>query len=741
MPTYQIKAPDGKTYRIAGPAGASDEDVRAEVLRQNPSAGKTDAQYYTAQAGRAAWNLPMSGAEALKGMMMSPVELAKLAFTDEGHKAAKGMYDKAASVLTGGVQAVRELSPQQYRGSAPAMDKTEFNSTVGEYNSGRKIASKVADDPAGYAIAAASILDPALRAARVPKIGVSPRGISIKPGAPLAPNGIVGLADDAVMAAGGVAGRGLRATARAAGAPARVVNQVTHAERRGKALAGEMSDEATGIFKGNEDAALATAAAQDAISTNAASSATRGRRFAETLTERAAAEKKAAAAPELDFAGPKPLSQLGDDATAPALAKKSEIEAEMKAAYDEHMANTKAIGEARANAGESPIDGEYAKKFLQEVKDRISPDPIQRKPVSSILDPKAGGAAHRRILDVLKPTRHDIGADEVIRAQQQGHKVFTDAVSGQKYIRLKPGIEALEDLRREIGDAAHGKGDAHGFGAVSQTSARYLYKKLNDVMDEYSLGAHPAARDAWRKGKEKLEAFEKVKAGQNLVGMQNGTDVAAVPAANIPGRVLAGGRDTMRQAAAVAGDAPVAAIARNEVQTAFAGKTADQVEAALRGTKLGDIVAADPDLAERVASYAQRLKASEAAASKVTLLEKRAQLALKRSDKLAARSGTAAERAAKAKEVASGYRQSIDALEVADPRDVGKQYTAILDDLRSKNLIDKDKYQAGLKLAARAEKDFHIKDARKRWIRYAGYAAGTGVIGGLVADVVSVLRE
>jgi hypothetical protein len=39
MPTYAISAPDGNTYQIDGPAGASDDQVRAEVLRQHPGAG------------------------------------------------------------------------------------------------------------------------------------------------------------------------------------------------------------------------------------------------------------------------------------------------------------------------------------------------------------------------------------------------------------------------------------------------------------------------------------------------------------------------------------------------------------------------------------------------------------------------------------------------------------------------------------------------------------------------------
>jgi hypothetical protein len=41
MPIYSIQAPNGKTYQIEGPAGASQDQVIAEVLRQNPNAGQT----------------------------------------------------------------------------------------------------------------------------------------------------------------------------------------------------------------------------------------------------------------------------------------------------------------------------------------------------------------------------------------------------------------------------------------------------------------------------------------------------------------------------------------------------------------------------------------------------------------------------------------------------------------------------------------------------------------------------
>lgn len=40
MATYSIRAPDGRTYRIQGPAGASQEEVQAQVMRQYPQAAR-----------------------------------------------------------------------------------------------------------------------------------------------------------------------------------------------------------------------------------------------------------------------------------------------------------------------------------------------------------------------------------------------------------------------------------------------------------------------------------------------------------------------------------------------------------------------------------------------------------------------------------------------------------------------------------------------------------------------------
>jgi len=48
MPTYEIKAPDGKTYEIEGPPGASQQDVINAVVAQHPMSGKTTAELQAA---------------------------------------------------------------------------------------------------------------------------------------------------------------------------------------------------------------------------------------------------------------------------------------------------------------------------------------------------------------------------------------------------------------------------------------------------------------------------------------------------------------------------------------------------------------------------------------------------------------------------------------------------------------------------------------------------------------------
>lgn len=184
MPTYAIKAPNGQTYQIDGPEGATDEQVRAEVMRQYPetasgapaSTPKPPApETLGSTLIRAAKNLPMDTVLTLKGAMQQfgPDGLPAQAIMHP-IKTAQGigeMAGQAADILKGGIQHTRDLSPAEFQGSAPRMDTAAYDKFTGDlkekYGTKQGIYKEVGDHPAGTLLTIASVLDPALRAAKV----------------------------------------------------------------------------------------------------------------------------------------------------------------------------------------------------------------------------------------------------------------------------------------------------------------------------------------------------------------------------------------------------------------------------------------------------------------------------------------------------------------------------------------------------------------------------------------------
>jgi hypothetical protein len=107
MPTYEIQAPDGNIYRIDGPAGATDDQVRQQVLSQHPTAGnpkstpkpegalgKLGKEVFG--AGEAALNLATGIPASLGGGLAYGATLAASQNTD----AAKAVQEQTQKTLT-----------------------------------------------------------------------------------------------------------------------------------------------------------------------------------------------------------------------------------------------------------------------------------------------------------------------------------------------------------------------------------------------------------------------------------------------------------------------------------------------------------------------------------------------------------------------------------------------------------------------------------------------------------------
>jgi hypothetical protein len=106
MPTYEMRAPNGRTYRITGPAGATNAQVKAKILAQFPEAGKP--------AGRTRG----SGVGAVDTVLDNINEI--LIGIPEGAYNAAAMFTDPVSKLIFGEKAVQQAQAQR-RGAVNAV--------------------------------------------------------------------------------------------------------------------------------------------------------------------------------------------------------------------------------------------------------------------------------------------------------------------------------------------------------------------------------------------------------------------------------------------------------------------------------------------------------------------------------------------------------------------------------------------------------------------------------------------
>lgn len=668
---------------------------------------------FLSTVGRGLYNLPMDTADTLKGAMQQfgpeGVVAKSVAHPIEAVHAAGDFANRAAGILTGGMQHLRDMSSPDAQGDAPRMDTSQYDKFAGDnydkYGTKQNIYKTVGDHPLGPAIAAASILDPALRVAGI---------------------------GDTVAGAVPAAVRG------AASKIAAPLKTITGAEGRANATTDVMRNATNSGLTDERVAASAEAAAATDRAARASALAERARARGKSLTDRSAAAVADSAPPELAIGEAKHLSDMGDDLRTPAVAQQDTINTDMRAADEKYRTAMEQVASDRAAAGVGVSDNNTAKILIKRSKAAVDPDPVKRPSVGSTPADSAGGKLHNMLLDVLQPKEIPLSVNEAKRARQAGIEVNV-AKDGSLSRTIKPDLKTVDDFRRFLGKVLDGK--VEGYEAVNRIEAGNMYNGVAKVIDKYVGGASKPVQQNWAAGKRALTPFEKVRAGQAVVGTQAGTEAASVPAANIPGRMLSGGRDTVNQIAAVAGDAPVAATLRSQVQNAFASaKTADAAEALVRpGTRLGDAVNVDPDLSVATRDYIQRLRNAETSGVDAKTLAGRAATNMGRATKLDKAATGAQAKAVAATDSAREYQRELASLGLEEPKGVASKYTAMLNRAHQSGSINTDQYTKGLKLAASAEKDFAIKATRDRWMRRAALTAGVGTASALGADIAHVI--
>lgn len=674
MPTYKMTAPNGQTYSIDGPANASDDDVRTAILSQHPDAGSApapkDANAF-AKAGRIMGDEYQAGSDQYRASIKAA-----------GAKAASGQPLSLTDMVAPIAAAYRAVPGALFKGVAD---------------------SAFGDKPI---------------APGVPVVGNMTGGDVAQMAVPF-----VGEAGKAVAAVPKVA----ESIADALNGTKNAISNVAGAGTRAATASDAMRAEAATNFGAAQDTAATQASADADRATRAAALAQRAKARQAILASRQADAASAAAPPELNVGTPAHLSDIGDQVRQPALAAQSDIESGMQAADAQHRSAMQAVAAEQAANGVGVSDMPTAKALINKSEALVNPDPATRPNVGTNLANNAGGSLHKELLEALKPQVTPLTPEQAAQATKNGITVET-APDGSFFSTNKPDLTTVDNFRRRLGDLMNP--GAEGYSSLIAHEAGQMRTGVSQAMDEYAKGTSAPVQANWKAGKAALAPFEQVRAGRGIVGMQTGTDVPAVPAANIPSRIIAGGRDTVQQASAVAGPKPISNALRSIVQNKLSGVTGSDAIAAKvgPGTQLGDAIKDQPDLQNAVQEYLAKTKAAEASSAQAVDLGQRASTnaarAQRYSDYADALNGTSQ----KAAVTANNYARSLANLEIAAPKDVGSMYSSMLEDAHKNGTISIAKYADGQQLAANAEKDFALKATRDKWLKSAAAALGIGAL-------------
>ena len=134
MPTYEIAAPDGRTYEIEGPPGATRDQVIAAVLAKNPAAGQPPSRERT--FGEAAKDIGAGVVGGIGSLVQLPGQVYGLATGDFSKTGALGAGEQlsqlAEEMKSSGLKAREAERARKIAESAKQGQLSAFGTALGE---------------------------------------------------------------------------------------------------------------------------------------------------------------------------------------------------------------------------------------------------------------------------------------------------------------------------------------------------------------------------------------------------------------------------------------------------------------------------------------------------------------------------------------------------------------------------------------------------------------------------------
>ena len=185
-------------------------------------------------------------------------------------------------------------------------------------------------------------------------------------------------------------------------------------------------------------------------------------------------------------------------------------------------------------------------------------------------------SAFREIKTALSPRLTPLAdAQEVQALAAQG--VSVRQVGDQFFRVYEPSFNAIDTVRRKLGDAAFGQGE-EGFKALGQARAKDLYGRLSELQSKYAGPAQDELQGGYELASGLLERFKGGAGAKVLKTERLSPDMYTKDPKDVPAAFFKS-RDGVAQLSAITKDpALIEETARDYVARNLKGKTADEAE-------------------------------------------------------------------------------------------------------------------------------------------------------------------
>ena len=514
MATYSISAPDGKTYRLDGPDGATQSEVEAEVIKQNPHLA-----FQTTEGGAATGN-PM--AERKYG---GPKDTSRIdPLTAIGGAGAFGTVMGAAApqilqgaaTLTRGVPALAPLSAGLNVMAAGAKAAGPAMRSISGGVSG------LASETAGQVAEGMGASQPVAEAARLAGGAVTPEL------APLALQlGRFTVSGGPQQAAISFAKSMLAKLTDGRLSPveqkqlADIQSRIMGEQDPGRAM--QILGEAMEL--GSSEARAAGAARAAALHLDAAQVAQRARLAADAELAKVPGQQaniqsqqaylktlqdqaRSAGLGTISTIGEnRPLAVIGSELQNAAAKRQGELKTAASAAYTETQKEVRDIVSGLEATNNSVTDLSSYKKLVNRLKAELKP---------GVHSPDVA-RGYQKILDqITVPSR--IGEAPVAFQPAVGGGVVS--VRSPAKPPEKPTFQAIDDARRMLGEAFRGEAD-EGYKAIGNVAQKEFYGLVSQVQKDFAGDAQTRLLTQYADSRPGLEVFGS-KAGTKLTGLDKG---------------------------------------------------------------------------------------------------------------------------------------------------------------------------------------------------------------------------